>query len=105
MFDVIVDLRPGSPSYIQHFAIELDENESRAIYVPPGFAHGFQTLTDDVAVLYQMTDFHVATLAQGVRWNDPTFEIRWPLDVTALSERDAHYPDFAPSLVVGFERY
>ena len=105
IYDVIVDLRPNSSSYRQYFSIELDDNELKGIYVPPGFAHGFQTLTADVTVLYQMTDFHRGDLSRGVRWNDPTFGVSWPLKDAFLNERDAGYPDFAPALVAGFEAY
>jgi dTDP-4-dehydrorhamnose 3,5-epimerase len=93
--DVIVDLRPDSASYLKHFGVELSARTHQALYVPPQMAHGFQTLEDDTEVLYQMSDFHVADLGCGWRWNDPAFGIRWPIaePVTILS-RDAEYPDF-----------
>jgi dTDP-4-dehydrorhamnose 3,5-epimerase len=92
--DVIVDLRPGSATYCRWFAVELSAENRRALYVPEGFAHGFQTLTDDAEVLYNMSEFYDAALARGVRWNDPRFAIQWPLPDPVLSEPDRAYPDF-----------
>lgn len=93
--DVIIDMRPQSPTYLQHFALELTAETHDALYVPPLMAHGFQTLEDGVEVLYQMSDFFAAELAFGMRWNDPAFKIRWPIgeDIVILP-RDATYPDF-----------
>jgi dTDP-4-dehydrorhamnose 3,5-epimerase len=93
-FDVAVDLRPGSPSYCRWHASELTADNTRALYIPPGFAHGFQTLADGTEILYQMTEFYRADLARGVRWNDPSFGIDWPLSDPILSPRDAGYPEF-----------
>lgn len=92
--DVVVDLRPDSASFAQHVSLELTAAGRRAVFIPAGLAHGFQTLEDEVEVLYQMTDFYVPALAAGVRWNDPAFGIAWPLPVTAIHERDAAYADF-----------
>lgn len=98
IYDVIVDLRPGSPTFLQHFGIELTAEAHNALYIPPGMLHGFQTLEDDCEVFYQMTDFHAAELAWGARWDDPAFGIRWPLDSDlTLAERDRSYPDFSRS--------
>jgi dTDP-4-dehydrorhamnose 3,5-epimerase len=95
LFDVLLDLRPGSPSYLRHVAVELNEANRDAVFIPHGVAHGFQTLADATEVLYQMTDVHAPALAAGVRWNDPGFGIRWPLTGgIVVSERDAGYPDF-----------
>jgi dTDP-4-dehydrorhamnose 3,5-epimerase len=94
IFDVVVDLRPDSPGFGRHFCAELSADEPIAVYIPPGFAHGFQTLMDDCDVLYQMSDFYVAELGSGVRWNDPAFGIAWPLPCAAIHERDAAYTDF-----------
>lgn len=93
--DVIIDLRPQSPTYLQYFGIDLTAETHAAMYVPPLMAHGFQTLADDTEVLYQMSDFFAPELAFGVRWNDSAFEIRWPIgaDIVILG-RDATYPDF-----------
>jgi dTDP-4-dehydrorhamnose 3,5-epimerase len=96
IFDVVIDLRPDSASFGRHFCTELPEDEPIAVYIPTGFAHGFQTLDDDCEVLYQMSDFYAADLADGVRWNDPAFGIAWPLPCTAIHERDAAYADFDP---------
>jgi dTDP-4-dehydrorhamnose 3,5-epimerase len=92
--DVIIDLRPDSPTFTQHFAVQLDAEQRRALYIPPGLAHGFQTLADDTEVLYMMTDFYRAELASGVRFDDPAFGIRWPRPVAVIAERDRTYPDF-----------
>lgn len=92
--DVIVDLRPDSPTFTKHIAVELTEDNRRALYIPPGFAHGFQTLTDETEVLYMMTDSYRAELADGVRFDDAAFGIRWPRPVTVIVERDRTYPDF-----------
>ncbi len=94
ILDVIIDLRPDSVTYTQHVAVELDAAGRRALYVPPGVAHGFQTLEHDTEVCYQMSDFYDPSLSAGVRWNDPAFDIRWPIpDVTVL-DRDGTYRDF-----------
>ena len=95
VFDVIVDLRPSSPRFARWFGVELSRDNGRAIYIPPGFAHGFQALTDDADLLYQMTTPYRPDLARGVRWNDPRFGIAWPLPDPIVSARDAAYPDFA----------
>ena len=97
LWDLLLDLRPESPSYLRHQAVVLDEASRDAVYVPPGVGHGFQTLADNTEVLYQMSDFFVAELQVGLRWNDPQFGIRWPLSVSVISERDAAYPDFVRS--------
>lgn len=98
--DVVIDLRPDSPSFMKHAVAELTQANRDALYIPPGFAHGFQTLADDTEVLYQMTDFFAPELARGVRWDDPAFGIDWP-DAPAgrtIIERDAAYPDFDPAI-------
>jgi dTDP-4-dehydrorhamnose 3,5-epimerase len=92
--DVVIDLRPDSATFAQHLALQLTAAGRCAVFIPPGLAHGFQTLDDDVEVLYQMTDSYDPALAAGVRWNDPAFGIAWPLPVTAIHERDAGYADF-----------
>lgn len=93
--DVLLDLRPAQPTFMRHVSVRLDEDNRDAVYVPPGVAHGFQTLEDATEVLYQMTDFHVPGLAAGVRWNDPVFGITWPIaQATVIAPRDAGYPDF-----------
>lgn len=92
IYDVIIDLRPDSPTYYQHIAVELTAQNRRALYVPPLFAHGFQTLADDTEVLYQMSDFYAPGLERGLRYDDPALNIRWPLPVTVISEKDASWP-------------
>jgi dTDP-4-dehydrorhamnose 3,5-epimerase len=95
IYDAVVDLRPDSPTYQRHFAIELTAAKHDALYIPPLMAHGFQTLAEDTEVLYQMTDYFAGELAFGVRWNDPAFAIRWPIkDAVVLLPRDGAYPDF-----------
>ena len=95
LFDVLLDLRPDSPTYLQHASVQLDEDNRAAVFIPRGIAHGFQTLSDATEVLYQMTDPYAPELATGVRWNDPTFAIQWPQGSgIVISDRDAHYPDF-----------
>ena len=95
IFDVIVDLRAGSPTFKQHFTADLTADNRREIYVPEGFAHGFQTLEDDTEIFYQMSCGHSPPLARGVRWNDPAFGIQWPeIEQRIMNERDANYPDF-----------
>ncbi|MEK9833398.1 MAG: dTDP-4-dehydrorhamnose 3,5-epimerase [Rhodospirillaceae bacterium] len=94
IFDVAVDLRPGSDSYLRWSAVELDADLQNALFVPPGCAHGFLTLEDDCTVEYFMGASYVPNLARGVRWNDPAFAIEWPFAPDVISERDAAYPDF-----------
>ena len=93
-YDVIVDLRPGSATRCQWFATELTADNRRALYVPPGFAHGFQTLTNDVEVLYLVSEYYTPSHYRGVRWNDAAFGIAWPLEPVHMHERDRTYPDF-----------
>lgn len=95
VLDVLLDLRPDEPTYLAYRAVRLDQENRTAVFIPPGVAHGFQTLADHTEVFYQMTDFHAPALAGGVRWNDPRFGIDWPepTDVV-ISERDAGCPDF-----------
>ena len=96
IFDVIVDLRPESPTRLRWLGVELSAANRRALYVPEGFAHGFQTLADASEVFYQISvPYHPAS-ARGVRWDDPAFAIAWPAaERRILSERDRGYPDFA----------
>ncbi|MCH9651625.1 MAG: dTDP-4-dehydrorhamnose 3,5-epimerase [Deltaproteobacteria bacterium] len=92
IFDAIVDLRPSSPTFLEVFAITLSAEKRNQLYIPKGFAHGFQTLEDDSEVFYQMSDFFQPGAARGYRWNDPAFAIEWPLEVTVISERDQELP-------------
>ena len=100
IFDVIIDLRPESPTYTRHFAVVLGAGTRRMLYLPVGFAHGFQTLEDDTEVLYQMSAFYSPEHARGVRWDDPAFAIAWPPDDRTIIDRDRNYPDFKPALSV-----
>ena len=92
--DVIIDLRPGSPTRKAHFGIRLDAENRSLLYVPEGFAHGFLTLADDTEVSYQISEFYSPEHGAGVRWNDPAFAISWPEEVAVIAERDRTYPDF-----------
>ena len=92
--DVIVDLRPNSPTFRKWLAVDMTSINRRALYVPADFAHGFQTLTDGAEVFYQMSEFYRGGKAGGVRWDDPAFGITWPIANPFLSERDAAFPDF-----------
>ena len=94
IWDAIVDLRPDSPTYLQHVGVELTADSRRALYVPEGMAHGFVTLEDDSEVFYQMSEFFEPAAARGARWNDPAFGISWPVSDPILHPRDAGYPDF-----------
>jgi dTDP-4-dehydrorhamnose 3,5-epimerase len=96
IFDVAVDLRPDSPGYRRWTGHELTADNHRALYVPPGCAHGFLTLADDCEVHYLMGEAYHPDLARGVRWNDPAFAIDWPLEPAVISPRDAGYSDFTP---------
>jgi dTDP-4-dehydrorhamnose 3,5-epimerase len=95
IFDVIVDLRPKSPTRLQHITTELSEYNGRMLYIPEGLAHGFQTLADDTEVFYQMTEFFTPDCGRGARWNDPAFEIAWPLPDPIMNDRDRTWEDFA----------
>jgi len=94
IFDVVVDLRPHSPSYGRWFGTELSDANGHMLYVPPLCAHGYQTLTDDTEMLYLTSAFYTPTAVRGVRFDDPTFGIRWPLVVTSVSEQDQGWPTF-----------
>jgi len=88
LWDVIVDLRADSPTYLQHFGVELTSTNRRALYIPEMFAHGFQTLEDGTEVFYQMSEFYAPELAQGLRYNDPKLAIKWPLAAVCISDKD-----------------
>ena len=88
LWDVIVDLCPDSPTYLQHVAIELSARNRLALYIPEMFAHGFQALEDATEVFYQMSDFYTPKLAKGVRYDDPKIGIQWPLPVASISDQD-----------------
>lgn len=92
--DVILDLRPDSPTFKQHLGVELSKENRHSLYIPAGVAHGFQTLEDDSEVFYQMSEFYHPECARGVRWNDPAFSITWPLPVSVIADKDLEFPDF-----------
>jgi dTDP-4-dehydrorhamnose 3,5-epimerase len=96
ILDVVVDLRPGSPAYLKYVAVELDQENRRALLIPKGAAHGFLTLRDESEVLYQMDVPYAAGAGRGARWDDPAFGIAWPAPPAVISERDRTYPDLAP---------
>jgi len=94
IYDVAVDLRPDSPTHLRWAAVELTAGNRRMLYVPEGCAHGYQTLTDDTELLYLMSESYSPEHARGVRYDDPTFGIEWPLAVENLSEADRSWPDY-----------
>lgn len=97
IYDVIIDLRPQSPTFTQHYAVVLSADNRKMLYVPHNFAHGFQTLDDNTEVFYQMSELYTPEAARGVRWNDPAFRITWPDAQRIIIERDQQYPDFMPA--------
>lgn len=103
IFDVVLDLRPDSSTFLKHSAVEL--SDGRGLFLPPGCAHGFLTLQSESLVLYQMSDAHRDDLACGVRWNDPKFAIEWPIKNPSMNARDSTYPDFDVRLVARFAGY
>ncbi|MGA3000374.1 MAG: dTDP-4-dehydrorhamnose 3,5-epimerase [Acetobacteraceae bacterium] len=94
LWDVIIDLRSGSSSIGRWFGVELSEANDTSLFVPAGFAHGFQTLVDDTIIEYTMSEFYDPASASGVRWNDPAFGITWPVAEPVLSDRDQAFPDW-----------
>jgi len=94
IYDVIVDLRHESSTYKQHFSEVLSSNNYKALFIPEGFAHGFQTLEDNSEVFYQMSEFYSPEHQRGLRYNDPAFEISWPIEATVISDRDRNYENF-----------
>jgi len=94
IFDVMVDLREGSPTYGKWVGAELTAENHRMLLVPEGFAHGFQTLEDDTEVFYQVSEFYTPNAEQGARYDDPVFAIEWPLEVSVISDKDANWAAF-----------
>jgi dTDP-4-dehydrorhamnose 3,5-epimerase len=94
LYDVILDVRPGSATFGRSLGFELTAENRRMVYVPNGFAHGFLTLEPDTEALYLVTEFYAPELERGIRWNDPKFKIHWPIQPNVLSEKDATRPDF-----------
>ncbi|RMF91732.1 MAG: dTDP-4-dehydrorhamnose 3,5-epimerase [Nitrospinota bacterium] len=94
IYDVIIDLRPDSPTHRQWIGVRLCADDYTMLYVPEHFAHGFQTLEDSSEVTYQVSQFYTPTAERGVRYDDPAFGIEWPLAVQTISEKDKHWPDY-----------
>jgi len=94
IYDVVVDLRIGSPTFRDWIGVVLTSTDRNMVYVPEGCAHGFLTLEHETEIFYQISEFYHPELAQGVRWDDPAFQIVWPSEVEVISERDRTYPDF-----------
>ncbi|MBC7388543.1 MAG: dTDP-4-dehydrorhamnose 3,5-epimerase [Opitutaceae bacterium] len=94
ILDVIIDIRKDSATYCEHISVELTEENHRMLYVPEGFAHGFITLTENVEVSYQVSQFYSPGKEKGIRWNDPLFGINWPTSNPIISDKDGVHPDF-----------
>lgn len=94
IYDVIVDLRKDSPTYKKWFGLELTDENYKMLYIPKGLAHGFQTLEENSVIFYMVTQFYNQQAEGGVRWNDPAFSIKWPLEVTEISDKDKSYTNY-----------
>ena len=94
IFDVIIDLRPESNTYKKWIGVELKSDDLKMLYIPEGFAHGFQTLEDDTEVFYQMSNWFSPEHVRGIRWNDKEFDIKWPIKCSIISKKDTAYEDF-----------
>ena len=99
IYDVAIDLRPDSPTYLQWTAVELTAGNRRMFYIPEDFAHGFQTLEDDTEVTYQVSQVYTPEAERGIRFDDPAFGIDWPLPVNVISDKDRCWPDFDAAAV------
>ena len=95
IYDIIIDIRPDSPTFKQWVGVELTASNRYILYIPKDFAHGFQTLTDNTEVFYQMSQFYQPEAARGIRWDDPSFDMNWLVPITLISEKDKHYPEFS----------
>lgn len=94
IYDVAVDVRPHSPTYLKWFGIELTSENRRAVFIPAGCAHGYQALTDDAEVIYSSSCVYTAQAERGLRWNDPALDIEWPIREAIVSEKDSKWADF-----------
>jgi len=94
LVDVIIDIRPNSKTYCKHIKVELSDTNDTMLYVPRGFAHGFMTLENDTHIMYQVSNFYNKEKERGIRWNDPSFNIKWGTDEPIISDKDTSYPDF-----------
>ncbi len=97
LHDVVLDLRRNSPTFGRSFGAELTDENRRMMYVPKGFAHGYVTLTDNVEVIYLVDEFHAPELERGIRWDDPNFDLMWPIPPIVVSDKDRHHPNFDPA--------
>lgn len=97
ILDVIIDIRPESSSYKEWVSVELSAENRTLLYVPEGFAHGYVTLVDDAEIFYQVSEFYTPGVERGIRWNDPLFQIAWPVsDSLVISDKDSAWPDYIP---------
>jgi dTDP-4-dehydrorhamnose 3,5-epimerase len=101
IYNVILDLRAGSPTFLQWWAVELSDENYTSLFVPCGLAHGFLTLYNETEVFYQSSELYTPESVMGVRWNDPQFNIRWPCDVRVISSKDQNIPDFDSTRLAG----
>jgi len=99
IYDVIIDLRPDCPTYLQWVGVELTADNHKMLFVPENFAHGFQTLQDNTEVTYQVTQFYTPGSERGIRWDDKAINIEWPEDAAVISDKDKNWPDFTPQLL------
>lgn len=99
IYDVIIDLRPASPTYKEYMGATLTAEAHNMLYIPEGFAHGFITLEDDTEIFYQMSEFYTPASGRGFRWDDSAFQIMWPEQPSVISDRDANYPYFSEDLL------
>jgi dTDP-4-dehydrorhamnose 3,5-epimerase len=96
VYEVMIDLRENSKTYLQWKSVELDSEKHKMLYVPEGFALGFQTLKDNTELFYQMSQFYMSEFSRGIRWDDKSFRISWPLEISVISEKDKSYDSFIP---------
>jgi dTDP-4-dehydrorhamnose 3,5-epimerase len=96
IYDVIIDLRKDSPTFLDWYGVELSADNRKMLYVPKGFAHGFITLEDDTEIFYFVTEFYAPELERGIRWNDSRFNIHWPIEPVIISDKDKNHRDFNP---------
>ncbi|MCF6147978.1 MAG: dTDP-4-dehydrorhamnose 3,5-epimerase [Candidatus Kuenenia sp.] len=94
IYDVIIDIRPDSQTYKKWFSVELTVENRKMLYIPEGFAHGFLTLEDNTEVFYQMSEFYAPEHAKGIKWNDPAFNIHWPIEISIISDKDKSYDNW-----------
>ncbi len=100
--DIIIDIRPDSSTYMQWISVELSMDNHTMLYVPEGFAHGYQTLTDNAEVFYPVSQFHDQEFERGIRWNDPVFDIKWPvgIDLRLISLKDKNWPEYRQHFIL-----